>query len=194
MSVARKMNDRIYTYEDLLNFPENEVWELIDGIPYLQAEPSGTHQYISDELIRQINNRLEGKPCRAISRFPIWPEGKPKNKNSRGYLVPDILINCDPSIYTEMGLIGAPSAVIEILSPSNAVDDKKDKFEKYQSMGIQEYWIVSPEYRIVDVSVLDETGRYRTTCHKDTVKYNDIEIDLTKVFPPLPPETNEELC
>jgi Uma2 family endonuclease len=60
-------------------------------------------------------------------------------------------------------------------------------------MGIKEYWMVSPEYRTVDVSVLDETGRYRATCHKDTVKYNDFEIDLTKVFPPLPPE-DEELC
>ena len=188
ISLARKLEERVYTYGDILNFPDNEVWELIDGIPYLQAEPSGTHQYISDELIRQINNYLHGKSCRAYSRLAIWPEGKPKNKNAKGYMVPDILINCDRSIYTEFGLIGVPDLVIEILSPSNASEDKKDKFEKYQSIGIREYWIVSPEYRVIDVNILDESGIYRTVCHDKTVKYKDLEIDLETIFPLVPEE------
>ena len=35
---------KLYTYGDLESFPKDETWELIDGVPYLQAEPSTTHQ------------------------------------------------------------------------------------------------------------------------------------------------------
>jgi Uma2 family endonuclease len=45
---------RIYTHEDLGNFPDNEVWELIEGVPYQMAPPSIMHQQIATELIRQF--------------------------------------------------------------------------------------------------------------------------------------------
>jgi Uma2 family endonuclease len=180
---------RIYTYGDLESFPEDQSWELIDGIPYLQAKPSGTHQYISGQIIRHLLNYLDDKPCRAYQDFPIWPEGRPRNKNAKGYLVPDILVNCDPSLYTEDGIIGPPSLVIEILSPSNARDDKIDKLNKYQAFGVQQYWIVSPEYRIVEVYTLADDGFYRMVSCDRIVRFQELEIDLIKIFPPLPVET-----
>ena len=33
-----------YTYEDYLNWPDDERWELIEGIPHMQATPSWQHQ------------------------------------------------------------------------------------------------------------------------------------------------------
>ena len=36
--------DRKYTYGEIEKFPEHEIWELINGIPYLQARPSLPHQ------------------------------------------------------------------------------------------------------------------------------------------------------
>lgn len=175
--------NRMYTYGDILKFPEDECWELIDGIPYMQAEPSRTHQYIADQLVRQLLNFLDGKPCRAYSRYPIWPEGKPRNKNAKGYLVPDILVNCDPSKEHEYGMIGAPDLVIKILSPPTAGADKITKFNKYQSLGIKEYWIIEPEYQLVDVYTLTEDGLYHMASHDKTVKFKDLEIDLETIFP-----------
>jgi Uma2 family endonuclease len=185
--LARKLEERIYTYADLLRFPESEVWELIDGVPFLHAKPSGKHKYISGQLIRHLLNYLDGKPSDAYQDFPIWPEGKPLNKDAKGYLVPALLVNCDPAKYTEDGLVGPPDLVIEILSPSNAVEAKRDKFVKYQSMGIPEYWIVSPEYRIIDACTLNG-GIYHTVCHNKTVLYKEMEIDLNTIFPPMQEE------
>ncbi|MDI6915991.1 MAG: Uma2 family endonuclease, partial [Desulfitobacteriaceae bacterium] len=36
-----------YTYEDYLTWPEDERWEIIDGVPYMQAAPTSIHQEIS---------------------------------------------------------------------------------------------------------------------------------------------------
>jgi hypothetical protein len=36
---------RIYTHEDLENFPDNEIWELIEGVPYQMAPPSNVFIY-----------------------------------------------------------------------------------------------------------------------------------------------------
>jgi hypothetical protein len=47
-----------YNYEDYLSWPEDERWEIIDGMPYLMAPPSRIHQEISVELSRQISNYL----------------------------------------------------------------------------------------------------------------------------------------
>jgi Uma2 family endonuclease len=185
MSVERKMEERVYTYGDILTFPDPERWELIDGTPYLQADPSGTHIRIAGQLNRHFLNYLDGKPCEALREFPIWPEGKPKHKNAKGRIVPDLLVYCEPKMYTEDGLIGVPDLVIEILSPSNFKEDKIVKFNKYLEMGVREYWIVSPEYRYIEVNILDGDC-YRTTLCTESVRYNDFEIELTKIFPPLP--------
>jgi hypothetical protein len=55
-------------------------------------------------------------------------------------------------------------------------------------MGIKEYWIVSPEYRVIDVNILDDNSIYRTVCQDKNVKYKDLEIDLGTIFPPIPEE------
>lgn len=39
-----------YTYGDYLTWPEDERWEIIDGVPYLQAALSTVHQEILMEL------------------------------------------------------------------------------------------------------------------------------------------------
>ena len=52
---------RIYTHEDLENCPDNEIWELIEGVLYQMAPPSVKHQRIGGELFRQFANYLQEK-------------------------------------------------------------------------------------------------------------------------------------
>lgn len=60
-------SDKKYTYADYLTWPENERWEIIDGVPYMQAAPTWQHQSISGEIYRQISNYLVDKPCRVFA-------------------------------------------------------------------------------------------------------------------------------
>jgi hypothetical protein len=35
--------ERVYTYSDYLNFPGDERWEIIDGVPYMMSAPLWEH-------------------------------------------------------------------------------------------------------------------------------------------------------
>ena len=41
-----------------------ERWEIIDGVPYMQAAPSRIHQEILAELSKQFAVYLTNKPCK----------------------------------------------------------------------------------------------------------------------------------
>lgn len=54
---------------------------------------------------------------------------------------------------------GTPDLIMEILSPSNWLYDRREKMQVYQEAGVNEYWIVDPRARAVEVCVLEE-GAY----------------------------------
>ena len=77
--------------------------------------------------------------------------------------------------------------VIEILSPSNARHDRLTKRRLYERYGVREYWVVSPEERIIEKHVLHENGRYFGTVFGDegeaTVEtLPGLSIDLAQLF------------
>jgi hypothetical protein len=53
--------NKIYIYEDYLSWPDDEIWELIKGLPHMQADPSRQHQAVTFELGRQFRNYLTSK-------------------------------------------------------------------------------------------------------------------------------------
>lgn len=59
-----------YTYADYLLFADDERWEIIEGIPYMQSAPSWQHQSVLLELASQFRNYLTNSECRAFI-FPI---------------------------------------------------------------------------------------------------------------------------
>lgn len=69
---------------------------------------------------------------------------------------PDILyIATDRlAIISERGIEGAPTLVVEILSPSTAHLDRDRKMKLYAEHGVPYYWIADPEDRSVEAYVL----------------------------------------
>jgi len=100
---------------------------------------------------------------------------------------PDICIICDLEKIDDRCSNGAPDMIVEILSPSSSKHDVKTKFELYQEAGVQEYWIVDPTDKIVDVFLLNN-GSYQLVkkfVSDDKVLVHvleDLEIDLTEIF------------
>ena len=78
--------------------------------------------------------------------------------------------------------------VIEILSPSTGRKDKLEKFNKYEQAGVQEYWIVEPQEKMVSVFTLEESQNYgRPSLYSDEEEiqvsiFDDLRIDLKTVF------------
>ena len=64
--VARSFQDR-YTYADYKTWPDDERWELIEGVAYnMSPAPTYKHQLLVGELHRRIANYLDGKSCKAL--------------------------------------------------------------------------------------------------------------------------------
>lgn len=161
MNTAEHLHPK-YTYADLAQWPEDERWELIEGVPYAMTAPQRLHQEIVFELGRQIGNYLQGKPCKGYTapfdvRLPYKDEA---DNDVENVVQPDISVICDPSKLDKKGCRGAPDWLIEVLSPSTALKDMNAKRRLYQQHGVQEYWIIHPEDRWIMVYTLDEQGRY----------------------------------
>ncbi|KJR48107.1 hypothetical protein UF75_1460 [Desulfosporosinus sp. I2] len=183
--------EKKYTYADYLTYPEDERWEIFDGVPLMQAAPAPIHQEILMELSKQIAVYLTGKTCK-IYPAPFCvrlPEGYEKDdKEVKNIVEPDISIICDKFKIDEMGCNGAPDMIIEIISPSSIKKDRFLKFNMYEKAGVKEYWIVEPDQKLVSVFLLQTNGRFsRPEMYTDEDSINvsifpDLVINLSTVF------------
>jgi len=166
--------ERIYTYEDYLNWPEDERVELIDGKIYNMSAPTEKHQRLLGDLHLRFGNYLHGKSCEAyISPFDVRIDlGLGKDS----VVQPDLVVICDLELLDEKGLNGPPTLIIEVLSPSNPNHDRVLKYNKYLSVGVKEYWIVDPRKEEIMVNLL-KSGYYETTIYKkgDLIKVSVLE-------------------
>lgn len=161
MSTAPKLEQR-YTYYDYTQWPEDERWELIDGIAYAMAAPQRLHQEVVFELGRQIGNHIQGSSCRGyVAPFDVrLPKGNEADERMDTVVQPDILVVCDKSKLDKKGCRGTPDWIIEVLSPSSTLHDMDTKRSLYEKHGVKEYWIIHPEDRWVMVYTLDAQGQY----------------------------------
>ncbi|GHV78661.1 hypothetical protein AGMMS49944_04520 [Spirochaetia bacterium] len=158
-----------YTYADFLEWDEDFRAEIIDGEVYEMSPPLLEHQRISRKLLIKFDTFLEGKSCEVFAApfgVRLFPT---EDRRDDTVLQPDLIVVCDASTLDERGCNGAPDLVIEILSPSNTTREQPLKFNRYLEAGVREYWVVEPEYRFVQVNILDiepkVRGRYVTSVY-----------------------------
>ena len=183
-------DNKKHTYADYITWPENERWEIIDGVPYMQSAPKWQHQSISSELHRQISNYLIGKPCRVFtSPFDLCLAEDTENDDEISNIVqPDIVVVCDETKLRKTGYFGVPTMIIEISSPSTARQDRVVKFNKYEKASVKEYCIVEPDGKYINVFTLQKNKRYgRPEAYTEDDKvqlsvFPDFTIDLKPVF------------
>lgn len=128
------------TIQDYISWPEVERWEIIDGAAYDMSPAPGTdHQKVSFALSGFFSHALKGKTCRGyaaptdvfLSEFDV--------------VQPDVFVVCDPKKDTGKNIQGAPDLIVEILSPSTATKDRREKFYLYEKYGVREYVIIDPD-------------------------------------------------
>ncbi len=155
-------SDKKYKYEDYLTWPENEHWELLDGVAYLGPSPSRAHQEVSTNLVRELSLYFKDGLCKVYhAPFEVrLIEDTCNEKYCDTVVQPDLSVICDPNKLDERGCRGAPDWIIEIVSPSSASLDYIKKRELYERHGVKEYWIIHPIDEILQVYTLNEEGRY----------------------------------
>ena len=173
-----------YTYEDYLNTPEGERYELIDGELILVASPNEEHQIVSIELGSLMHYYAKAGDLGRVFHAPfdiVFSDSE--------VVQPDIMFISKERehIRTGANVQGAPDLVVEILSPSSLGRDWGYKRELYAKYGVKEYWIADPVHRMVSVmllrdGILELGGAY---VEGDTVTSTALEgfsVEISAIF------------
>ncbi|HEY8693104.1 MAG TPA: Uma2 family endonuclease [Chloroflexota bacterium] len=150
MAVARK----VWTYEDLLDIPEDisNRHEIIDGELYVSPSPRVPHQRVSLNLTKFALPADEAD----LGRLYYAPVDVVLDEHN--VFVPDLIFVAKDrlSIVQETHVHGAPDLVVEILSPGTQHRDLGIKLQAYARFGVKYYWVVDLYSQSVQVFVLQD--------------------------------------
>lgn len=131
MGIPLRKTDKCYTYGEYKHWPEDERWELIEGVAWnMSPAPSRKHQKLSILLSTRISNYLEGKDCEIYyAPFDVLLPDLVEQKEDDVTTVvqPDISVICEKNKLTDKGCTGAPDWIIKILSPLHFQERPGDK-------------------------------------------------------------------
>ena len=152
-TLAVKRDKRI-TINQLEMFGEDRQLELIDGKLVYNEFPGLRHQMIVQNIGRVIDKFIEDNngECKMFN----VGENVVIDEDDYTLLGPDLVILCDKSKLTSIGIFGAPDFVMEVISKSTRRRDYNDKMHKYMHAGVREYWIVDPLKERVTVYIAGE--------------------------------------
>ncbi|NHE57162.1 Uma2 family endonuclease [Cyclobacterium plantarum] len=153
-----------YSYADYLTWQLDEMVELIRGKVFRQAAaaPRRIHQEVSMILANRFYEFLKEKTCKVYpAPFDVrLPLASRRHEDIDTVVQPDLCVVCDPNKLDELGCVGAPDLIVEILSPGNNKIEIQLKYEVYETSGVKEYWVVHPDERTLLIYTL-EAGKYR---------------------------------
>ena len=127
--------------------------EKINGIIY-NMSPSGSyfHGQINGNIYFSLRNQLKNSIC-AVSM-----ENLDLYLSEDEYVIPDVMLICDRKQIKKNGYHGVTRLIVETLSPATALKDRTVKKDKYAQIGVDEYWIISPQERSIEIYYLENGG------------------------------------
>jgi Uma2 family endonuclease len=167
---------RTWTYEDLFRLPDDgKRYEIIEGELFEMPGPNFEHSTAVLNLIAillPVVTSIGGM----IRTAPLDVFMKGANP-----VQPDVVVLLLDRLHMIRihGIEGPPNLLAEVLSPSNSDHDRLRKRAIYARGGVDEYWLISPEARIVEVLVR-EGEEFRLL-----VRAGGDELVQSKVFPEL---------
>jgi len=181
--------EQLYTVKDYLKWPEEERWELIDGVPYaMSPAPRVVHQ----NIVSNFHIRLKTHP-----KNPCYTGIAPTDVvlDDDTVVQPDVFVVCDRKKITADNIQGAPDLIVEVVSPSTEVKDRREKLRLYERFGVKEYLIVFPEREYVERYVL-KAGQYGspeifTWDERLQLTLFPMEVILSEIFEKEPEEQGQ---
>ncbi|MGH9077787.1 MAG: Uma2 family endonuclease, partial [Acidimicrobiales bacterium] len=140
MAVEMTHRAEPFTYDDLEDMPDDGYRrEIIGGSLIVSPSPAGGHQRVTLNL-GTLLRAAETTDAMAMVAPYDWklPDG--------GCVVPDVMVIRREDFDRDGPLPASavPLLVVEVLSPSNAAQDRALKRDLYERLGVPAYWIVEP--------------------------------------------------
>ena len=155
-----------WTYADYAALPDDgRRYEVLEGELVEMPSPRYAHQRVLGHVYRRVADHVESQGLGDVVLAPMDVV-----LAERTVLQPDLLFIAHErlAIHDDANVKGAPDLCVEILSPSNAAQDRLRKAALYARFGVAHLWIVDIEARSIEEYVLDgEAYRARSVTSFD---------------------------
>ena len=132
-----------------MDFQEIRKSESIDGVIYNLASASRNHNRVVDNIKMIFDNYLRSHKCQAHRELNVF-------FNNKDHVIPDVIVVCNQDIDKPDGVHGAPDLIVEVLSPSTEIRDRRHKMKLYERNGVKEYWLVNTLSLSIEVYLLTD--------------------------------------
>ena len=158
MSSAPKLPTFDDLYRELRSLPEGQTGEILNGELVLSPRPAFYHANFEAELLTELRYRFRRRGGGGGPPEGWWivagPELHLSTPQGTQVLSPDISgwkRERMPEPPRRTAVDQAPDWVCEILSPSTARRDRREKARIYHQAGVGWYWIVSVDARTIEI-------------------------------------------
>ena len=172
------------TYSEYLAYEQASYkkHEFINGQAYAMAGASEDHNVIASNLVACIRPRLRGSSYRVFSSDMKLTIASANNATYYS----DVMVVCDRTD-NDAYVKQKPCLIIEVLSPSTAMLDRREKLFNYQKLeSLQEYVLVSQSELKVELYRKDQDGGWLVQClgagdslHLQSI---DLAIALSEIY------------
>jgi Uma2 family endonuclease len=182
--VPRAIVQRRLTFEDYQQLPDDQDYEIVEGVLYVAPRPCPYHQIVANRLAHALTGSVEDG-----GKGTVVPDADLVISERDIYISPDSMVflgdrfTTDPEGWIQV----VPDLVVEVLSPSTRDYDRVTKRHLYAQLGVSHYWIVDPQRRTLTTCALEADGQYR----EDVVAapesfrpslFPGLVVDLQRVF------------
>lgn len=175
---------KTYTYKDYERLPEGAPYQLIGGELVMTPSPVPYHQILIGRIFSRIDKFVREKNLGIVIFAPLDVYFSETDTYQ-----PDIVFISKGrlNIIGEKKVEGPPDLVIEILSPATAYYDIRIKKDMYEKSGVNEYWIVDPIQKTVEVFV-NKNGKFELTNTakvEGTIKssiLDELSVEIKEIF------------
>jgi len=173
------------SYEEWLQLPEAEgKEEVVNGV--IVKMPPNKLPHVN--TVENLADLLKAK----LNRNAVWVLttnfGLVIRQNPVTTRTPDLAVFVKSNIVERDGYIhSAPELLIEVLSPGNTRAERAEKLQDYESLGVPEVWVLSPEAQTVEVLLL-QSGRLATASILREgllapTKFPEAPIEISAIWP-----------
>lgn len=138
----------VWTYEDYLQLPDDgRRYEIVEGELRELDAPTSEHQEVALRIASLLLDYADRTGTGWVGIAPIDVV-----MSQTALAQPDVLyVSRERKSIVGPKVYGAPDLVVEVLSPSDASYDRKEKFESYAKNGVRWYWITDPKRRTLEI-------------------------------------------
>lgn len=158
--------------------------EVVNGEIRFMPPNKTPHPYVEARLVAGLVRQLDESRYYVLSGgFGLVIREEPLSCRN-----PDVVVFDRATVVEKDGYFRSPPQLaIEILSPTETRRMTAEKLRDYESIGIPEVWLVSPEAATVEVLLLED-GRLRRSAilAEGVLKPRElpgVELDIAKIWP-----------